>query len=330
MPPLSRARGTTLLKAMRGRRVLVLGDVMLDEFIWGRVARISPEAPVPVVEVTGQSFHLGGAGNVAANVRSLGGEPALLGVIGEDEAGRRIEEALTKTGIVSRLEVAGSGRPTTVKTRIVAHNQQVVRTDREDASDVPGDTEAAILEALRRELPSSEALVISDYEKGTVTASLLRKTLPLARRQRVPVFVDPKPRHFRRYRGVALVTPNQVETEQATGLPLPDDDALVAAGRRILSQLGCRAVLVTRGERGMSLLERGRRPVHVPASAREVFDVTGAGDSVIATMTLAVVAGATLPEAAVLANGAAGVVVGKVGTAQATPDEVLAALRAGA
>ncbi|MEE8217485.1 MAG: D-glycero-beta-D-manno-heptose-7-phosphate kinase [Vicinamibacteria bacterium] len=330
MPPLSRARGTTLLKAMRGRRVLVLGDVMLDEFIWGRVARISPEAPVPVVEVTGQSFHLGGAGNVAANVRSLGGEPALLGVIGEDEAGRRIEEALTKTGIVSRLEVAGSGRPTTVKTRIVAHNQQVVRTDREDASDVPGDTEAAILEALRRELPSSEALVISDYEKGTVTASLLRKTLPLARRQRVPVFVDPKPRHFRRYRGVALVTPNQVETEQATGLPLPDDDALVAAGRRILSQLGCRAVLVTRGERGMSLLERGCRPVHVPASAREVFDVTGAGDSVIATMTLAVVAGATLPEAAVLANGAAGVVVGKVGTAQATPDEVLAALRAGA
>ena len=330
MPPLSRARGTTLLKAMRGRRVLVLGDVMLDEFIWGRVARISPEAPVPVVEVTGQSFHLGGAGNVAANVRSLGGEPALLGVIGEDEAGRRIEEALTKTGIVSRLEVAGSGRPTTVKTRIVAHNQQVVRTDREDASDVPGDTEAAILEALRRELPSSEALVISDYEKGTVTASLLRKTLALARRQRVPVFVDPKPRHFRRYRGVALVTPNQVETEQATGLPLPDDDALVAAGRRILSQLGCRAVLVTRGERGMSLLERGRRPVHVPASAREVFDVTGAGDSVIATMTLAVVAGATLPEAAVLANGAAGVVVGKVGTAQATPDEVLAALRAGA
>ncbi len=330
MPPLSRARGTTLLKAMRGRRVLVLGDVMLDEFIWGRVARISPEAPVPVVEVTGQSFHLGGAGNVAANVRSLGGEPALLGVIGEDEAGRRIEEALTKTGIVSRLEVAGSGRPTTVKTRIVAHNQQVVRTDREDASDVPGDTEAAILEALRRELPSSEALVISDYQKGAVTASLLRKSLPLARRQRVPVFVDPKPRHFRRYRGVALVTPNQVETEQAAGLPLPDDDALVAAGRRILSQLGCRAVLVTRGERGMSLLERGRRPVHVPASAREVFDVTGAGDSVIATMTLAVVAGATLPEAAVLANGAAGVVVGKVGTAQATPDELLATLRAGA
>lgn len=315
---------------MRGRRILVLGDVMLDEFIWGRVARISPEAPVPIVEVTGQSFHLGGAGNVAANVRSLGGEAALAAVVGADEAGRRITEALAETGIASCLERAGAGRPTTVKTRVVAHNQQVVRTDREDASDVSRETEAAIVETLRRELPTCEALVISDYQKGTVTASLLRKALPLARRRGVPVFVDPKPRHFLLYRGVALVTPNQVEAELATGLSLGDDDALVRGGRRILSQLRCRAALVTRGEHGMSLFERGRHPVHVPASAREVFDVTGAGDSVIATMALAVVAGATLPEAAVLANCAAGVVVGKVGTAQATPAEVLAALRRGA
>ena len=330
MPAPSRTRAATLLKAMRGRRILILGDVMLDEFIWGRVARISPEAPVPVVEVTGQSFHLGGAGNVAANVRSLGGEAALAAVVGADEAGGRIEEALAKTGIASCLERAGSGRPTTVKTRVVAHNQQVVRTDREDTSDVDRETEAALVETLRRELPTCEALVISDYQKGTVTASLLRKTLPLARRRGVPVFVDPKPRHFLRYRGVALVTPNQVETELATGLSLGDDDALVSAGRRILSQLRCRAALVTRGEHGMSLFERGRHPVHVSASAREVFDVTGAGDSVIATMALAVVAGATLPEASVLANCAAGVVVGKVGTAQATPDEVLATLRGGA
>jgi D-beta-D-heptose 7-phosphate kinase/D-beta-D-heptose 1-phosphate adenosyltransferase len=312
---------------MRGRRILILGDVMLDEFIWGRVARISPEAPVPVVEVTGQSFHLGGAGNVAANVRSLGGEPVLAAVVGADEAGGRIEEALAVTGIASCLERAGSGRPTTVKTRVVAHNQQVVRTDREDTSDVDRETEAAIVKTLRRELPTCEALVISDYQKGTVTASLLRKILPLARRRGVPVFVDPKPRHFLRYRGVALVTPNQAETELATGVSLGDDDALASAGRRILSQLKCGAALVTRGEHGMSLFERGRSPVHVSASAREVFDVTGAGDSVIATMTLAVVAGATLPEAAVLANCAAGVVVGKVGTAQATPDEVLATLR---
>jgi D-beta-D-heptose 7-phosphate kinase/D-beta-D-heptose 1-phosphate adenosyltransferase len=322
-------RGAALLDTMRGRRVLVLGDVMLDEFIWGRVGRISPEAPVPVVEVTGQSDHLGGAGNVAANVRSLGGEPALAGVIGRDDAGRRIEEALQRAGIASCLESSDSGRPTTVKTRVIAHNQQVVRTDREEKGDIPADAERALVASVRRELPSAEALVISDYEKGAVTASLLRKVLPLARRRRLPVFVDPKQRHFRRYRGVTLVTPNQIEAEQATGLPVRDEDDLVIAGRRILSLLGCRAALVTRGEHGMSLFERRRKPVHVPSATREVFDVTGAGDSVIATMALAVAAGATLPEAAALANCAAGVVVGKVGTAPATPDEVVAALRAG-
>jgi D-beta-D-heptose 7-phosphate kinase/D-beta-D-heptose 1-phosphate adenosyltransferase len=326
---LSPTRAGALLEAMRGRRVLVLGDVMLDEFIWGRVGRISPEAPVPVVEVTGQSDHLGGAGNVAASVRSLGGATALAGVIGRDDAGRRIEEALERTGIVSCLESSDAGRPTTVKTRVIAHSQQVVRTDREEKGDIAADTEGALVASVRRELPSAEALVISDYQKGAVTASLLRKVLPLARRRRMPVFVDPKQRHFRRYRGVTLVTPNQIEAEEATGLSLRDEGDLVAAGRRILSLLSCRAALVTRGEHGMSLFERGRKPVHVPAAAREVFDVTGAGDSVIATMALAVAAGATLPEAAVLANCAAGVVVGKVGTTPATPDEILAALRAG-
>ena len=322
MALLSPTRGGALLEAMRGRRVLVLGDVMLDEFIWGRVGRISPEAPVPVVEVTGQSDHLGGAGNVAANVRSLGGATTLAGVIGRDDAGRRIEEALERTGIVSCLESSDAGRPTTVKTRVIAHGQQVVRTDREEKGDIAAEAEGALVASVRRELPSAEALVISDYQKGAVTASLLRKVLPLARRRRMPVLVDPKQRHFRRYRGVTVVTPNQIEAEEATGLSLREEGDLVAAGRRILSLLGCRAALVTRGEHGMSLFERGRKPVHVPAAAREVFDVTGAGDSVIATMALAVAAGATLPEAAVLANCAAGVVVGKVGTATASIGEV--------
>lgn len=328
MPSLSRTRATALLKAMRGRRILVLGDVMLDEFIWGRVARISPEAPVPVVQVTGESFHLGGAGNVAANLRSLGGAPVLAGVVGRDEAGRRIGETLEEAGIASRLEVSRSGRPTTVKTRVIAHSQQVVRTDRERAGDISGAAERRLVEALREELPACQALVISDYQKGAVTASLLGEALPLARRGRVPVLVDPKLRHFRLYRGVTVVTPNQVETEQATGLAVEDEKGLLAAGRRVLSLLRCRAALVTRGEHGLSLFERGRKAVHVPAAAREVFDVTGAGDSVIATMALALAAGATLPEAAVLANCAAGVVVGKVGTAQATPAEVLKAHRA--
>jgi len=203
----------------------------------------------------------------------------------------------------------------------------VVRADREDAADVPARAQAALLESVRRELPSCGALVISDYQKGVVTASLLRRVLPLAKRHGVPVLVDPKVRHFRLYRGATVVTPNQIEAEQATGLQLRSPAEVVAAGRRILSLLGCRAVLVTRGEHGMSLCERGRPPLHVPTAAREVFDVTGAGDSVIAAMALALAAGASLPEAAVLANCAAGVVVGKIGTAQASPAEVLAAAR---
>jgi D-beta-D-heptose 7-phosphate kinase/D-beta-D-heptose 1-phosphate adenosyltransferase len=315
---------------MREGRVLVLGDVMLDEFWWGRVSRISPEAPVPVVQVTGQSFHLGGAGNVAASVRSLGGAAVLAGAVGEDAAGGRVREGLAAAGVVSCLVALGDERPTTVKTRVVAHGQQVVRADREDTADVPAGAEAALLESVRRELPSCGALVVSDYQKGVVTASLLERVLPLAKRHGVPVLVDPKVRHFRLYRGATVVTPNQLEAEQATGLRLRSPAEVVAAGRRILSLVGCRAVLVTRGEHGMSLCERGRPPLHVPTAAREVFDVTGAGDSVIAAMALALAAGASLPEAAVLANCAAGVVVGKVGTAQASPAEVLAAARVAA
>jgi rfaE bifunctional protein kinase chain/domain len=325
LKPLALGRAARLLSAMRRRRVLVFGDVMLDEFLWGRVSRISPEAPVPVVEVTRQSFHLGGAGNVAANVRSLGGGATLVAALGSDAGGSHVREAVAAAGIDSRLVAWAPERPTTVKTRIVAHHQQVVRADREDGSDVDPKTAAALLEALREELERCDALVISDYQKGSVTAQVLRRLLPLARQ--LPVLVDPKLRHFRLYRGVTLVTPNLLEAEQATGLRLDDDAALAAAGARILRTLGCRAALVTRGERGMSLFERGRPPLHVPAAAREVFDVTGAGDTVIATMSLALAAGATLAEAAGLANAAAGVVVGKLGTAQATPDEVLAALR---
>jgi len=304
-------RAAALLAAVRERRVLVVGDVMLDEVLCGQVSRISPEAPVPVVQVTRQSFHLGGAGNVAANVRSLGGRAALVGLVGQDGAGQRVREALDAAGVEARLVVPAGGRPTTVKTRIVAQGQQVVRADHEQTGDVEGRAADAIVEAVRRELPACEALVISDYQKGVVTAPLLRRVLALAKGRRVPVLVDPKVRHFRLYRGVALVTPNQLEAEQATGLRLRGERELAAAGRRILSLLRCRAALVTRGEHGMSLFERGRPPLHVPTAAREVFDVTGAGDSVIATMALATAAGATLEEAAFLANAAAGVVVGK-------------------
>ena len=327
MSPLAPSRAAALVAAMRGRRIVVVGDVMLDEFLWGRVSRISPEAPVPVVEVTRQSFHLGGAGNVAANVRALGGEATLVGLVGQDAAGASVAAALSEAGVQPRLVVSEGGRPTTVKTRIVAHHQQVVRADREESGDVEGAAGAAILEALREALAGCDALVVSDYQKGVVTPALLRRALPLARRRRIPVLVDPKLRRFPLYRGVTVVTPNQLEAEQATGLRLRDERTLAAAGRRILSLLSCRAALVTRGEHGMSLFERGRAPLHVEAAAREVFDVTGAGDSVIATMALALAAGASLAEAAMLANEAAGVVVGKLGTAQASPAELLASVR---
>src|SRR6185436_8259035 len=206
--PLALPRAKALLAAMPGRRVLVVGDVMLDEFVWGKVSRISPEAPVPVVQVTGQSFHLGGAGNVAANVRTLGGDAALVGLVGRDVAGSRVREALDTRGVAERLVDAGAARRTTLKTRIVAHGQQVVRADQEDTGELPRALERALVAAVGRELPGAAALVVSDYEKGVVTAGLLRSVLPLARRQRVPVLVDPKPRHYRLYRGATVVTPN--------------------------------------------------------------------------------------------------------------------------
>jgi D-glycero-beta-D-manno-heptose-7-phosphate kinase len=323
------ARGRRLVGAFRGARILVVGDVMLDEFLWGRVARISPEAPVPVVEVTHQSFHLGGAGNVANNVNALGGQAVLAGVIGRDVAGDKVRHSLVQSGVEDALALAEAGRPTTIKTRIVAHHQQVVRADRERTDDLPAETEDALLERLRETLPGCRAVIVSDYQKGVVTARVMKSLRALAARQGVPMLVDPKVRHFELYRGAAVVTPNQSEAEQACGLRIRGEADLHAAGEKILKRVDCGAALITRGEHGMSLFVRGARPLHIPTAAREVFDVTGAGDTVVATLALALAAGAALPEAAVLANCAAGVVVGKLGTATANPEELQAALEAG-
>lgn len=327
MSRLTSTRARALLASMRGRRALVLGDVMLDEFIWGKVGRISPEAPVPVVEVTGESFHVGGAGNVARNIRSLGGEAVLVGIVGRDRAAERLQRELEECGVGDALVRSDSGRPTTVKTRIIAHHQQLVRADREQADDIPRALEEPLIDAVREALPRCQVLVLSDYQKGVVTPRVMKSTLALARRRKVPVLVDPKVRHFALYQRVALVTPNQLEAEQASGVRIRTAEDVQAAGEKILKRLRCGAVLITRGEAGMSLFVPGAQPVHVPTAAREVFDVTGAGDTVIATLGLAVAAGARLEEAARLANFAAGVVVGKVGTATVTPDEVLGAVQ---
>ena len=326
MNQLTAERAGEIVGGVRGRAVVVYGDVMLDEFVWGDVTRISPEAPVPVVDIRRESAHLGGAANVLANLRALGAEAAVVGVVGDDGAAERVRAGLREAGALSPGEtlVTDPGRPTTVKTRIIAHSQLVVRADRERRTHVDAAAEDRIIEALRGLVGRAAALVVSDYDKGAVTPRVLGEVLPLARRAGVPVLVDPKIRNFGAYRPATLVTPNHHEALRLTGSEDDTDEGVAAAARSILGRLGCDSVLITRGERGMMLLEAGGEPVYVPTVAREVFDVTGAGDTVIATLAASLAAGAALAEAAELANHAAGVVVGKVGTATATPEEVLA------
>jgi bifunctional ADP-heptose synthase (sugar kinase/adenylyltransferase) len=291
-----------IVRRFKTKRILVLGDLMLDRYIWGDVSRISPEAPVPVVAVRADSPCLGGAGNVAQNLRSLGASPLLAGIVGNDAEGRWIK----KNAADSRGIFVDRSRPTTVKTRIIAHHQQVVRVD------------------LRSE--RYEGLLISDYNKGIVNSSLMGRVLTLAGEKKIPVFVDPKVEHFHLFSPVTLVTPNHFEAEKIVRRECRTDAQVEKAGAEILSLISCRYLIIKRGEQGMTVFEKGKTPIHIPAVAREVFDVTGAGDTVIATAALALLAGASIGEAAALANAAAGIVVAKLGTATASPEELLAAL----
>lgn len=310
---------------MKGRTVVVYGDVMLDEFVWGDVTRISPEAPVPVVDIRRESVHLGGAANVLANLRVLGARAGVVGVVGSDRAGERVRAELREAGALDADEniIVDVSRPTTLKTRIIAHSQTVVRADRESRAPLEGPVEERVVAALRKLLRGADALVVSDYDKGAVTPSALEEVLPLAEIAGVPVLVDPKFRNFDSYRPATLVTPNHYEALRLTNTEDDTDDGMARAARAIRARLGCRSVLITRGERGMMLLEGEGAPVYVPTAAREVYDGTGAGDTVIATLAASLAAGASLIEAAMLANHAAGIVVGKVGTATASPEELL-------
>lgn len=324
MPTLTRQRAEEIVSQFSQRNIVVLGDVMLDEFIWGDVSRISPEAPVPVVEVRRESTHLGGAANVMANLAAWGAQACVIGVVGRDAAAEKIRASVRNDGGVQtdELLVADDSRPTTIKTRIIAHNQMVVRADRERRTPVNGKTEAHIISAVKAAIENAGALVVSDYDKGVITPHLLAEVLPLAY-GRMPVLVDPKMRNFDSYRPATLVTPNHHEALHLTNLEADSDSSLTDAARKIRDRLGCDAVLITRGNRGMMLVEGDRDPVFVETAAREVYDVTGAGDTVIATLAAALAAGASMTEAAVLANHAAGIVVGKLGTATATAKEVL-------
>jgi rfaE bifunctional protein kinase chain/domain len=313
-------RAGRLVRAMAGRSVVVFGDVMLDEFVWGDVTRISPEAPVPVVDIRRESVHLGGAANVLANLRALGLRASVVGVVGADRAGERVRAELRDAGAERAEEnlITDVSRPTTLKTRIIAHSQLVVRADRERRAPVDGPTEERIVETLRRLLKGADALVVSDYDKGAVTPGVLAEILPAAEAAGVPVLVDPKLRNFDAYRPATLVTPNHHEALRVTNTEDDTDAGVARAARLIRERLGCRSVLITRGERGMMLLEEAGEAVYVP---------TAAGDTVIATLAAGLAAGATLTEAAMLANHAAGVVVGKIGTATATSAELLASFR---
>ncbi len=322
-------RARALIERFAGVPVLVVGDVMIDRFIVGRVTRISPEAPVPVVRFEAEHVRLGGAANVAHNLAALGGQVTLIGVVGRDGAAARLREQLTAAGLKADGLVEDPSRPTTEKVRIVTErNLQVARVDYEEDGDVGGAIEQEIVGRIRRLGAGATALLVSDYLKGAITRPVIDALLALSRgdgRSRVPLLVDPKVPHLGCYAGATLVTPNQDEAEAATHRRIRTDEDARAAARAFRARVACEAVLVTRGEHGMWLSSDDAEGT-IPAVAREVSDVTGAGDTVVATLALALAAGATMAEAAGLANWAAGVVVGKFGPATVGRDELLAAI----
>jgi D-beta-D-heptose 7-phosphate kinase/D-beta-D-heptose 1-phosphate adenosyltransferase len=330
MKKLSAQRVRQLLNSTRQRRIVVVGDVMLDQFIWGSVARISPEAPVPVLEFQRESFMPGGAANVARNLSALGAQAELFAIVGRDEAAKTLEQLLTDQRVDCRGLLTQSNRSTTIKTRIVAHQQQVVRVDRETRLDVDGPTTRRLLTTLEPAILAADAVIVADYGKGVVTQGLLDELRKFCQGRGIWLSMDPKPIHALNLSGLSLITPNRKETFELAGLPDNSraadplqDDGLLRAAEKLLTNLEPALLLITLGEHGMLLCQRKQQPFHIPTVAQEVFDVSGAGDTVIASFTAAVAAGASPVEAAIMSNHAAGVVVGKVGTATVTPNELL-------
>jgi D-beta-D-heptose 7-phosphate kinase/D-beta-D-heptose 1-phosphate adenosyltransferase len=316
----------SILGAVQGRQVLVLGDVMLDEYIFGEVSRISPEAPVPIVRITGERWTLGGAANVASNLKALGAEPLLVGIVGGDEAGARVGRLLSGIG-VGDAGLVKAATPTIIKTRVIGQHQQMLRIDREE----PGRPRPEVIERLvagiDRLAKGAAAVIVSDYAKGAVGRQVADAVREAARRQGIPWIVDPKPANKALYAGATAITPNTSELSQLAARPAKTDEEVTEASLQLVVELDLAGLLVTRSERGMALLRSDGQPaLLIPTNAIEVFDVSGAGDTVIAAFTAALAAGAQWREAAMLANTAAGIVVGKMGTATTTPQEILAGL----
>jgi D-glycero-beta-D-manno-heptose-7-phosphate kinase len=313
MATLSAQRLDSLFNAFRGKRIAVIGDLMLDRYYWGKVARISPEAPVPVVEVESEASRLGGAANVAHNIASLGGIPLIFGTVGQDDAAMLFRKLVREAGFSSEGILDDPSRPTTSKIRVIAHHQHVVRIDRESKCEVDEHIVRQILDSLERQICSFDAIILEDYNKGALTKFLIRKAIELAHRHHVMIAVDPKFDNFFEYSGVTIFKPNRKEAEEALGIRLNSAENIKIAGREILKRLNAENVLLTLGDQGMSLFSRSGENLNVPTNAWSVADVSGAGDTVISTLTIALAGGATMPEAATLANYAAGVVCSEVG-----------------
>jgi D-beta-D-heptose 7-phosphate kinase/D-beta-D-heptose 1-phosphate adenosyltransferase len=331
---LTAARVKQILTAARKTHIVVVGDAMLDHFIWGNVARISPEAPVPVVDFDRESFMPGGAANVARNLTALNIPTELFGVVGQDIHADQLKRLLVQQHIGCRNLLASEIRPTSVKTRIVAHKQQVVRIDRETRDGIDSTITRRLIRALESNVSNVAAVIVGDYGKGVVTQALLEEIKSLCRRHAVWLSLDPKPVHHLNLSGLSLITPNRKEAFELANFsdetrnqnPLADTNLMLVA-ERLLNELRPAMLLITLGELGMLLCQRGHKPFHIPTVAQEVFDVSGAGDTVIATFTLAIAAGASPLEAAILSNHAAGIVVGKIGTATVAPEELLASFK---
>ncbi|NUN69319.1 MAG: D-glycero-beta-D-manno-heptose-7-phosphate kinase [Bacteroidetes bacterium] len=315
-----------LLSSVRSKTIAVVGDVMIDHYIWGSVHRVSPEAPVPVVEVESESSRLGGAANVANNIAALGAKAFLVGVVGDDRSGEEFRAILERQGTSSEGIVTDPSRPTTVKTRVIAHHQHVVRIDSEEKKDIPADVQERIYAVLEQRIASLDAIIIEDYNKGVVVRSLIRRIIDLANRNGKIVTIDPKFHNFFEYTDVTVFKPNKKETEEALGTKIRTDEDVIAAGTALLERLHAQNILLTRSEKGMSLFERNGTITHIPTKARKVADVSGAGDTVIATLTAMMASGASFTEASVLANYAGGIVCGEVGIIPIEPSALRAAV----
>lgn len=310
------------------KKILVIGDIMLDKYIYGETSRISPEAPVPIVYVSKQTMLLGGAGNVAKNIIDLGGKVELLGVIGNDVDGENLKKILRENNIPLENIFVDNNRPTTVKMRIISQHQQIVRVDFENSDFLDKKIRQKLKDCLEEKINNCDCIIISDYGKGIINKDILFRIIQQAKKAKIPVIADPKLKHFFQYKRVTCITPNQHEAGQVLHLDLGNEKNLIRGGKKILKRLDCDSVLITRGEKGMTIFEKSGKIKHIPTMAKEVFDVTGAGDTVISTFAISLVSGANLYEAAYLANCAAGIVVGKLGTATVSPIELKRAIEA--